>query len=324
MQKMHRIGLSALVVAFALTLAGCGDKKDDKDKAATQVAAKVNDDEITVHQLNFELSKLGNLTPEQSKQAANQVLKSMVDQHLLVQKAVEDKVDRDPQVVQALEAARRQILAQALIQKMTASQTAPTEAELNDYYAKNPALFAERRVYRLQEINVQVSSANADMVKAQLQNTSNRGDFVNWLKSQNIPARASQSTKTAEQLPLELLPRLHQMKDGQAMTFAAPGALNILVLAGSQSQPMTQAQAKPVIERFLSNAKKRDAAEAALKKLKETAKIEYLGEYVEAGKEVEPKPATAPAAPAPAEAPAATSAAEADASAIEKGVSGLK
>ncbi|OYY93537.1 MAG: peptidyl-prolyl cis-trans isomerase, EpsD family [Hydrogenophilales bacterium 28-61-23] len=320
MQKMHRIGLSALTMAIALTLAGCGDKKEDKDKAATQVAAKVNGDEITVHQLNFELSKMGNLSPEQAKSAANQVLKSMVDQQLMVQKAVEDKVDRDPQVVQTLEAARRQILAQALIQKATANQAKPSDAEIADYYAKNPALFAERRIYRLQEINVQVTPTNVEAVKAQLQQTKNLNDFVTWLKTQNIPARAGQSTKAAEQLPLELLPKLHQLKDGQAMTFSVPGALNILILGGSQSQPLTQEKAKPMIERYLENAKKRATAEAELKKLKEKAKVEYLGEYTEAGKEAPaPQAAPTPAAPAAAQPPAGV-----DASAMEKGVSGLK
>ncbi len=319
MRTMHRISLSALAVAMALTMVGCGDKKEGKDKAATQVAAKVNSDEITVHQLNFELSKMGNLSPEQAKQAANQVLKSMVDQQLLVQKAVEEKIDRDPQVVQTLEAARRQVLAQALIQKLTANQAKPSDTELAEYYAKHPALFAERRIYRLQEINVQVTPANSDAVKAQLQQTKNLGDFANWLKAQNIPARAGQSTKTAEQLPLELLPRLHALKDGQAITFAAPGVLNILVLAGSQTQPLTQEQAKPMIERYLGNAKKREAAEAELKQLKEKAKVEYLGEYAEAGKEpVKPQAAAEPAAPV------AAPPAGVDAGAMEKGVSGLK
>jgi len=323
MQMMHRIGLSALAMAVALSLAGCGDKKDGTDKAS-QVAAKVNSDEISVQQLNFELAKLGNLKPEQAKQAGNQVLKSMVDQQLLVQKAVADKIDRDPQVVQSLEAARRQILAQALVQKLTANLAKPSDAEMADYYAKNPALFAERRIYRLQEINVQVTPTNIEAVKAQLQQTKNLGDFVNWLKAQNIPARAGQSTKSAEQLPLELLPRLHQLKDGQAMTVAVPGALNILVVAGSETQPLTQEQAKPMIERYLGNAKKREAAEAELKKLKEKAKIEYLGEYAGAGKAEAGRSADAAAPAAAAPATAQPHPAGADASATEKGVSGLK
>jgi EpsD family peptidyl-prolyl cis-trans isomerase len=289
MQTMYRIGLSAVAMTLAFSLTACGDKKEGESKVVSPVAAKVNGDEITTQQLDFELSKLGNLNPEQAKLAANQVLKSMVDQQLMAQKAITDKLDSDPLVIQAIEASRRQILAQALIKKMTADHVKPSEAELADYYAKNPALFAERRIYRLQEINVQVKPENVERVKAELQKAKNLGDFIAWLKAENIPARAGQSTKTAEQLPLEILPRLHVMKDGQAMTFAAPGALNILVVAGSQTQPLTQEQAKPMIERYLDNAKKREIAEAELKKLKDAAKIEYLGEYADAGKQADAK-----------------------------------
>ena len=44
----------ACAVVAALLLAGCGDKKD---KAASQTAAKVNKEEITVHQINFVLQQ---------------------------------------------------------------------------------------------------------------------------------------------------------------------------------------------------------------------------------------------------------------------------
>jgi outer membrane murein-binding lipoprotein Lpp len=47
------IGLVSLVAAAAL-LAGCGDKKD---QIASQTAAKVNKDELTVHQINFLLQQ---------------------------------------------------------------------------------------------------------------------------------------------------------------------------------------------------------------------------------------------------------------------------
>jgi EpsD family peptidyl-prolyl cis-trans isomerase len=310
---MHRIGLSVLALALTVTLAGCGEKTEDKAVAA----AKVDGDVISVSQLNHELAKLGNLGPEQARKAANQVLRSMVDQQILVRKALEDKVDRDPQVMQSLEASRRQILAQAYLQKLTASATKPGEAEVAEYYGKHPELFAERRIYRLQEINVQVTPANVEEVKAQMTQSKNLTDFVEWLKARNIPTRAGQSTKAAEQLPLEILPRLHQLKDGQAMTVAAGGSLNILVVLGSQTQGLSQEQARPVIERFLGNSKKRQVAEAELKKLKEKAKIEYLGEYAEAGKEAANQPQDAVQAQ-----PAAASAnGEA---ALDKGLPGVK
>lgn len=315
MHTMNRIGLSALVLALGLALGGCGEKKDEM--AAPQAAAKVNGEAISIPLLEHELAKLGKLSPEQTKKAANQVLKSMVDQQLLLQKAVADKLDGDPQVALALDAARRQILVQAYIQKLAAGLAKPSDAEIADYYAKHPELFGERRIYRLQEVNVQVTPANADAVKAQLAQAKNLNDFVQWLKSQNIPARAGQSTKTAEQIPLEILPRLHQMKDGQAMTLAGANSLNILVIAGSQTQALTPEQARPVIERFIGNAKKREAAEAELKKLKEKAKIEYLGVYTDAGKE------SAPAQPVMQSQPEASAPANGD-QATDKGLPSLK
>ncbi len=327
MRTIPAFALGVLTLALSLSLAGCGDKKEG-DKAATQVVAKVNDDEITVHQLNLELSALQGVSPEQAKQAAGQVVKSMVDQQLLVQQALEDKLDRDPQFQQRMEATRRKLLAQAYVEKLTANAAAPTEAEIDAYHAKHPELFAERRIYRLQEISVQVTPANLESVKAQLAQTRSLNDFFQWLKAQNIPARAAQTTKAAEQLPLEILPRLHALKQGQALTLNAPGALNILVVSDSQTQPMSKEQARPVIERFLLNSKKRETAEASLKALREKAQIEYLGEYANAGKQA-PAPAAAapapaaPAAPAEKEPPAAQPTAP-DAQAIEKGVSGLK
>jgi len=100
------------------------------------------------------------------------------------------------------------------------------------------------------------------------------------------------------------------------MTLATAGSLNIIVVAGSQTQSQSQEQARPVIERFLANSKKREAAEVELKKLKEKAKIEYLGDYADAGK--------ADAKPAQPEASAPRPDAVVGEASGEKGPAGLK
>ena len=79
--------LPSYVVVMGLVaglLAGCGDKKD---KASSQTAAKVNKEEITVHQINQLLAQQRGLAPAQAASASAQVLERLIDQELALQKA---------------------------------------------------------------------------------------------------------------------------------------------------------------------------------------------------------------------------------------------
>src|SRR5687768_423516 len=107
---LRHTGIVLTLAAGGALLVGCGDKKD---KTASQTAAKVNKDEVTVHQINFVLQQQRNLRPEQADAASRQILERLIDQQLALQKGDDLKVDRDPRVVQQLEAARREILARA-------------------------------------------------------------------------------------------------------------------------------------------------------------------------------------------------------------------
>ncbi len=293
MKIKHRFGISVLALAMAVSMYGCEKKAGESGEAA----AKVNGDTISTAMVSLEAKKLGPMPQEQLQQASRKILQNLVDQDLLMQKAVADKLDQNEEVKLALESARRQVLSQAYIEKITADIPPATEQEITDYFNNHPELFSERRIYRIQEINVQVTPENIDAVKAKLVDSHSLDDVIQWLKEQNIPTRISQTTKPAEQLPTEILPRLAQMRDGQAMTVAAANALNILVVAGSQSQPVTLEQVKDTIERYVTNTKKRERAASALKEIHDHAKIEFMGAYADMGKEAS-KDAAAPEAKA--------------------------
>lgn len=298
---------------LALLLAGCGDKDE---KTATQVAAQVNGEEITIHQINFAMQRMNNVSPEQAKEASVQVLKGLVDRQLLVQQALEDKLDRDPQVAQALEEGRRQLLANAYVERLTANAAKPTDAEIQDYYDKHPALFSQRRIYKLQELVIRPPTDKAEALKARLSGSRSLNKLVDWLKAEQIPVRAAQTVKPAEQLPLELLPRLQALNPGQSVTMTGNGQFTILIIADAKTEPLNTQQAKPLIERYLSGARKREIAEAKLQDLKKKAKIEYKGEY--ANQDVaQAAPPTAPAATVPAPV-------DDTQAAMDKGLQGLK
>lgn len=324
MQGFKKLYLPLLIAAL---VAGCGDKKEEtagvggSEKATTQVAAKVNGTELTVHQVNYALQRIPNLGKEQTKAASLQVVRNLVDQELLVQKALTDKLDRDPTVVQALDAARRQILAEAYMSRKLGAPSEPSEAEMAEYFNQHPELFSKRKIYRLQEVAIKASQDKEDAIRAQLGASKTLDDFAAWLKAENLPVKVAQGVKPAEQLPLALLPQLAKMPDGQAMVVDAPDGLTVIVLADSQLQPVTLEQAKPAIKQLLQTQARQKAAKAELDSLKAAAKIEYVGEFADAGKEE--KPAEAPAAAPAAEVPAEKAAPDADAAAISKGVSGL-
>lgn len=321
MRSFRKMFMPLLIAGL---VAGCGDGKEEAaagEKAPTQVAARVNGTELTVHQVNFALQRIPNLDAEQSKAASLRVARNLVEQELLVQKALEDKLDRDTNVVQALDAARRQILAEAYMGRKLGTPAEPTDAEVSAYFDAHPELFANRRIYRLQEISIKAPEDKREAIRAQLGASKTLNDFAGWLKAEKYEVKASQGVKPAEQLPEAMLPQLAQMPDGQAMVVNTPDGLLVIVLADSQTQPVTLEQAKPAIARKLQIDARQAAAKAELDALKAAATIEYMGDFDDAGKE---EATSAPAAPAEPAAPATPVAVESDADAISKGISGLK
>src|SRR6267378_3403304 len=85
------------LIAIAIALSACGIA--DGKKAASQVAAKVNGGE------------------------------RIIDQELLVHRAIKAKLDRDSQVMQAIEAAKRQILARAYIDRAVTAASSETGSQ---------------------------------------------------------------------------------------------------------------------------------------------------------------------------------------------------
>jgi len=287
----------ATIAALVLALSGCGDKK--KEKPASQTAVKVNKEDITVHQINFVLQQQRGVPPEQAASASKAVLERLVDQELALQKAQEQKLDRDPRVLQQLEASRRDIIARAYVEKVSSSVPKATPAEIKTYFDAHPALFKERRVYNLQEIVVQAKSDQVETLRAKLGSAKDMPEFINYLKSNDIKFGANQAVRPAEQLPLTSLDKFAQMKEGQSIFNVTPTGAQIVVVAGARSQPVDEARAAPAIEQFLMNERKRKLVEDDLKALRAAAKIEYVGDYAKGGaREVTPPvPAASEAAP---------------------------
>jgi EpsD family peptidyl-prolyl cis-trans isomerase len=326
------IAVGSIVLA-SLTVSGCG-KKDEQEakKPATQVVAKVDSEEISVHQLNAVLSKTSGLSQENLGLAKWEILGKLIEQQLAVTKAVERKLDRKPEVMMAIDGAKREILARAYLQELAAAQVKPTADEVRTYYDEHPELFAQRRIYRLQEITLPKKDELLPALQEKVASSKSMEQIAVWLKEQNIPFKPGGGVRAAEQLPLEMLPKVHALKDGQIALIPTNEGMIIIRVTGSETQPVDQAQAAPRIQTFLTNQRSTEAIQREMKVLKEKAKIEYLGEFAGG---VPPKPVAPPklaeqplppkrVAPPPPPPPKPAGSPVGDQKLIEKGVSGLK
>lgn len=310
-----------LIVSLALGLAACNSK--EAEKPASQIAAKVNSGEISVHQINYILSRTGTgtNTAEMAPKIRRQILDRLVDQELAVEQAVEKKLDRSPDVLMAIENARREILARAYVEQITAAMAKPTVDEAKKYYTEHPQLFAERRIYNIQEIVLPVTAGIAGELRELLNAGKSMEDIANWLKGRDIKFAGGSATRPAEQIPLELLPKIHSLKAGQGLLMEGPQSITVMRLAASQSVPVSEDVALPRIQQFLGNQRAAEAAKQEFKTLKANAKITYMGEFADTGSSAASQATTVPAAAHAPDAGASKSAADI---AVEKGVAGLK
>src|SRR6267143_3694295 len=264
------------LIGVAMALSACG--RADGQKAASQVAAKVNGGEITVHQINSVIAGSNQIPSEQVKQAAAQTLERIIDQELLVQKALKDKLDRDPQVMMSIENAKRQILARAYIERAAASSTESRE-EIRKFYQENPALFERRRIYSLHELVVVAPREKLDALKAATARAKSLQDVAGWLKSQKLAFQVAVSNRPAEQMPLNILPQVFAMREGQIAVIPTSRGASVVQLLQAQEASLSEQQATPIIERYLQSRKLLAVTQAEVRRLRERARIEYVGEF---------------------------------------------
>lgn len=324
--------LLLLLVATTITLPACGKKGEDSAKKSdTQVVAIVNGDEITIHQVNFQLSRMGQMNEAQAKVASKKVLTKLIEMQLLKQQALEQKLDKNPGLLQALEATKDQMLAQAYLETMMAKAPKPSNSEIDEFYKSHPELFENRRVFRLQELMVNIDKSKFDETEASIKNIKGINEIAVWLKEKNYPFSANSAVKEAETLPSDMLKKLQVLKDGEILILPTEGALHIINLAASQAVPISRIKATPIIEQYFMNQNKTNLAKKEMTALNEKAKIEFIGTFANMKKAdlINPNPiaqADVPAADVAKPVDSATqktSKSNASKSSIDKGLSGL-
>jgi EpsD family peptidyl-prolyl cis-trans isomerase len=282
MQRTTRLFVITGAALAAAALASCkGVHATDK----TQVVAHVNDAEITVSQLRAALAAKGDTQP--SEQATQAALDGLVNEQLLVDAALRSRLDRDPAVVQAMESARRQLLARAYLERAVFPRQEISAGEQAAYYKAHPELFSQRRVYQLTTFTFENGKLEAGLLD-KIGAAHSAEAVAAALAAHRIEPETQTLMRAAEQLPLDQLPRFATASVGDVIVQTLPERVTLMVVTAVQSSPLTFESAQPIIQQYLSNMRNAQALDAHLKEARAAAKITSTDVALLAGAAAQP------------------------------------
>jgi len=296
--------VGVLAASMVLVSLSACHKRDGGAASAepSQVVAVVNGDEISVHQVQAVLQarpELGSL----GEAAPGKVLDSLIEQELAAQAARKEGLDTSPKVIQALELAKREVLARAYQDHLAAGVVMPDTEAVARYYDAHPELFAKRRQYAFQETYFKVDAEQAKALKARIEAAGSAQAVISLANDSGLPYSNRNSAQWAENLPMDLLKEVAYLKPGQSIARVQAPGLAVLTLLQATDAPLTRAQATPAIQAAMMASKRQEKVRHGMDTLRAEAKIERkslaalgMGGGASAAQPAEPAPELAPEA----------------------------
>lgn len=264
-----------MVLVASLGLAGCNRGGGSTGAGESQVAAQVNQGEISVHQVQALLRAQPAVAAQWGEQAADRALDVLIEQELAAQAATKAGLDKQPQVIQSLALAQREVLARAFQDQLAEKARLPDTAAINKYYDDHPELFVRRKVYQLEETVVRPGSADeVDALVRELPALANPEALKLHLAAKGLRSASQRVTVAAENVPMDWLPKLAQLPVGRSLASTRGGAVVVWTLLSAEEAPMLLAQAKPAIQAALVRQSRQEAIQEGMKKLRDEAKVE--------------------------------------------------
>jgi peptidyl-prolyl cis-trans isomerase C len=266
------------LTAAALVLVACD--KSGHSRATPALAANVNGAGITFAQIDQEMGRqplLGVSDKPWPTTAA--ALDELIDQELILQKARQAQIDRDPEVMQATQSARRAALANAWLRSAVGVVPSPTDQEVDDYLRHHPELASGRRFFNWRLASLQASAAQIADIQQQVARNMSFDEILGYLDANNLRYVKTQRSAASDQLPAESLTQLSSINPGDTALFTNDGRLELVQLTSEYAAPIDAGAVRTLVETTLSQKRTKDAVEAKIASLRTSANIEFVGDF---------------------------------------------
>jgi len=273
-------------VAMLALLSAC----DDKAKVPTgQVVATVNGEDITVHELNGELQTLqGRIPPDAPKKLVEQAaLQSVVERKMLADVAKKRGLDKNPQFLLAERRVDEGLLVQALQADIAKAVPKTTREAAQKFIDENPQLFAERKIYALEQVQF-LRPGNIETLP--LAQARTLGDVAGVLAAAKVPFKRVNveydALQVNPQLTAEIAKILARNPDevfvfGDRPQGAPAPVMYANHVTGSRTEPFIGEKAIVFAQQVMQRTATQKALQTSLKKFTDEAKpnIKYAAGY---------------------------------------------
>jgi peptidyl-prolyl cis-trans isomerase C len=199
---MHKRTLVALLLLATCT--AC------QKKAEGQTVAVVNDEEITTSELNAELANANIPTMRDKKAITNRILQGLIDRRLLAEQARKDGIDRSPDFIARQRRVNEELLIGMLASRSLDTSKLPTDAEIAAFQAKQPQAFANREIWKLEQL--QYDTPRDKAITDRIVATKSLDQLIAVLTAARIPFQRANNQLVTSAIPAELYPQLARLR----------------------------------------------------------------------------------------------------------------
>jgi EpsD family peptidyl-prolyl cis-trans isomerase len=257
-----------------------------------------------LRELNAELANVKVSDPKQRKAAQDAALDSIIARKALAKAARDQGIDKTADFALQRERTEEALLAEALQNKFASAVPAPARDEVSRFVIDHPELFAQRKIFVVEQIRMQRPN-DANLVK-QLEPLNTLDEIVNLLQSQHVQFSRGDAELDSAALGPQLTGAILKLPPDAVFVLPSGSLMLISQIKGTRIEPLPHDTAVNVATEYLRRQQLQEAVSRETRAILEQAKatLQFNPQYKPSPAPVSPLMAAPPSAPTSSAAPA--------------------
>jgi peptidyl-prolyl cis-trans isomerase C len=239
---MNAKRLGGLAAGSLLLMTGCHLPFTSPKAPTGQVAATVDGKEITLTQLQSEMASLPAGGPADQKAREQAALTAIVNRRLIADYAQKQGLDKTPAFAVQMSRARDVVLFEALQQQLARQIPAPTSDEAQTFISNNPDMFAQRKVYAIDQVQFP-RNVSPDIIKG-LTPINDLASVEAFLEAHKIPHKRVSVVLDALTADPHLVQAIAKLPAGELFVVGSNNAFLVNQIKETKTVPVPNDQAE--------------------------------------------------------------------------------